>query len=871
MEKEQELVWVEAQKIGISIDLLAAAKQQLLFLAAVDKNRWLYDGPTLDHAIYRYNVCWLPLLAKHSESPVFEGPLVIPLDCEWVWHCHRLNPVRYKNDCEEFYGRILDYSNVVSSLKGICRKHTEEIWSRMYPDEPYDFDLRKVYCATNEKTLGVEKCTTYDLVSAVKRQSPFYYQVSRPHVSNDIFLEEAVNRYKGFLYLIKRNIEQSVRRFCVPTYDIDLIWHTHQLHPISYCKDLSEALGKILEHDDMDSDRTKGKKLDVGFSGTTKQWEETFGTRYWKAGAMYRGSGPSPLTITSLLPNILRKDVLAPNEIQKIIQLPEVKIVEVLLEIVGIKNLPEGLKGSLFVTFSKKQPDVFFNVKRKLTILSESGEKQVASFQCEPKGELLFELVTCSPSNLLLTKAFKTMGTSSLSLHDFLNPVSKLSVEKWVELLPSSGNLSSKPIRLRIAVSSTAPVQAPHVLHMVHSRSLLKNSCLFPIPGRVQYAKSWTHIVDENGTEIISLNMRDSTKEKAKDKSIQKKQVIGAMTSGETLALAEYVGTWWSLLDSQWCLQLIAKSSEDGHVLELMGSRMVIIFFPPHFPLKESSLFIVNAFLFIIFLFNHRQSEHLVLHHTLVEFSTEDPYGKAMALLNLKSGTVKVKEEWLVLPMIISAFILANILKNEGYGGFILRGGSLKELDGDVEKVSGLHEEAEQINQSNSTEVIARLNVDAVKSGGCGGGCGSGCRHMVKSGGCGSGCGGGCGGCGSMVNSGGCGSGCGGGCGGCGSMVNSGGCGSGCGGGCGGCGSMVNSGGCGSGCGGGCGGCGSMVNSGGGGSFALGNMVESGGCGGCGGSSSNNNPTFESTVGNSPIEACPKDSSIHVTEAVVVA
>lgn len=53
MEKEQGLEWIEAQKIEISLDLAAAAKNQLEFLAAVDRNRWLYDGPTLHRAIYR--------------------------------------------------------------------------------------------------------------------------------------------------------------------------------------------------------------------------------------------------------------------------------------------------------------------------------------------------------------------------------------------------------------------------------------------------------------------------------------------------------------------------------------------------------------------------------------------------------------------------------------------------------------------------------------------------------------------------------------------------------------------------------------------------------------------------------------------------
>ncbi|KAJ0040713.1 hypothetical protein Pint_27772 [Pistacia integerrima] len=330
MEKEQELEWLEAQKIGISVDLVAAAKRQLQFLAAVDKNRCLYEGPALQRAIYRYNACWLPLLAKHSESQIIEGFLVVPLDCEWIWHCHRLNPVRYKTDCEELYGKTLDNSNVVSSVQGTCKKETEEIWNRLYPDEPYDLDLTKAILEDSSAELsGLEKYTKYDLVSAVSRQIPFFYQVSRSHVNNDIFLEEAVARYKGFLHLIKKNKERSIKRFTVPTYDIDLIWHTHQLHPVAYCMDVTVVLGKVLEHDDMDQDRSKGKKLDTGFSGTTKQWEETFGLRYWKAGAMYRGITPSPLTTVPFSSNHVRKEVIPSKEYQKIIDLPELKVVEV--------------------------------------------------------------------------------------------------------------------------------------------------------------------------------------------------------------------------------------------------------------------------------------------------------------------------------------------------------------------------------------------------------------------------------------------------------------------------------------------------------------------------------------------------------------
>lgn len=156
----------------------------------------------------------------------------------------------------------------------------------------------------------------------------FLPQVSRSYVNNEVFLQEAVARYKGFLYLIKKNRERSLRRFCVPTYDVDLIWHTHQLHPESYSNDMVKLIGKVLEHDDTDSDRGKGTKLDTGFSNTTSQWEETFGRRYWKAGAMYRGNAPSPVaTCPFAASDVLSKE--EKEDFKNLIQVPEVEVVEV--------------------------------------------------------------------------------------------------------------------------------------------------------------------------------------------------------------------------------------------------------------------------------------------------------------------------------------------------------------------------------------------------------------------------------------------------------------------------------------------------------------------------------------------------------------
>ncbi|WRX29981.1 Glycine-rich domain-containing protein-like - like 3 [Theobroma cacao] len=515
-----------------------------------------------------YKYCWLPRLAIHAESSVSEGPLVVPLDCEWIWHCHRLNPGCYKADCKELYGRILDNQNVISSTRAICRKQTEEIWKRMYPDEPYVLNTITHFLENVEDFQRVPKSTEYDLISAVKRQSLFFYQVSRFHMNGDLFLEEAVARYKGFLHLFKRNWEKSVRCFCVPTYDIDLIWHCHQLHPFSYCKYLVATMGKILEHDDTDSDRAKGKKLDNGFSETTKQWEDTFGSRS-----------------------------------------------NIMLEIVGVRDLPHGHKGSLFVTISKKQPDIIFNCKRSLSILSETREKQVTVFQCEPRGDLVFELMT--PSALAITRAAKKLGTTSISLKDLVNPVSQLSMEKWFDLVSNSVLAYSKPTSLRIAFSFTPPIPATYVLHSVQTQTRSISNICFPL----------IHGMDEAGNDVISIQIRDSVKEEASDNCQSKKEVIGVTTSGERHVLAEASGTGWSLMNSNWRFRVQEKFNEDGHAFGFKGNRKVIVF-------RGRKLgYEINSGK------KQKKEQHFM---TAVEFSVEDPYGKAVALLNFKSGIMEV-------------------------------------------------------------------------------------------------------------------------------------------------------------------------------------------------------------------------------------
>ncbi|KAG9440060.1 hypothetical protein H6P81_020225 [Aristolochia fimbriata] len=847
MEPDQEVEWLKAQKIEVSVDLVAAAQRQLQFLATVDKNRFLYDGPMLKRAIYRYNACWLPLLAKHSAFPVLEGPLVVPFDCEWIWHCHRLNPVQYKADCEKLYGQILDNKHVVSVVQGISMQQTEKIWSSLYPEEPYElnfsnFPLKNSLENLYEAELGIQ----YDLASAVKRQSSFFYQVSRPHMHDSHFLQGAVARYKGFLHLIKRNKEKALRRFCVPTYDIDLIWHSHQLHPASYCKDLIEILGRVLEHDDTDSDRTKGKKLDVGFSGTIKQWEETFGLRYWRAGAMYRGNAPSPVSDTPWQPKCVGKNIGPCNEFEKCLELPKTEIMEVNLEFVKVKTVSDCQKGHFFLLVRKSQPDMFFGSKKSLKILSSTREKHVATFQCEPRGELKFVLISHSLSHLPLSKPSRIMGTMSISVQDLMRFSSTLTVEKWFELEPPSGASEPKALKLHLAVSWTTPTVAPNMFRMVQFRSNVATSCLFSLPGTTQQLRHWSQVVDSTGEEIMSLQMRNSEKE------VKRRELIGVIGSTSIkCVLAESTEIGWSLLDSHWFLQLKKISDMEGYRIDLRGDREVKLFQGRKLEYEPKYC-------------SNQKNECDFM--TAVSFSTEDPYGKAIALLNLKSSLLMVNEEWFALPAVLLLNLLSDILRKDS------RIGMAKNEEMNV-NLSDKVDEFERTKLGRLDACCGDKNNMQIKSSACGecvaglGGCGAVHGNVVHAGGCG-GCGSGCGGCGAgdenAVQAGGCGGcgGCGAGCGGCGAGLGNAGQASGCGrcggGACGGRGGgtgnrsaadenhentvATGSGGCGGCRGGGCGG-GACGGSGvGTGNRSAANekhestvATASGGCGGCGG------------------------------------
>ena len=262
--------------------LTQGALAELEFLQLVDQYPSLHTaGPILDNAIRRYEHFWLPLVARYTGDDKERGKdthfslRAAPLDVAWVWHVHMLSPVAYQRHCMSLFKKILNHDYRSRDLnKG------RQLWQDSDYAEPFDVDLVTPPFSVPEYNSQI----SYDLRSAAFRQSKFYYNVSLPHYKDPIFLEAAYERYKHHLHL-KKTIPHL---FAVPCYDFDLIWHAHQLYPLTYFSDMKALLGFVLDHDDTETGRVPGSKLYESEMLTRKAWANS-GMPFAKRGAMYRG------------------------------------------------------------------------------------------------------------------------------------------------------------------------------------------------------------------------------------------------------------------------------------------------------------------------------------------------------------------------------------------------------------------------------------------------------------------------------------------------------------------------------------------------------------------------------------------------------
>ncbi|KAK6216512.1 hypothetical protein LQW54_003518 [Pestalotiopsis sp. IQ-011] len=122
-----------------------------------------------------------------------------------------------------------------------------------------------------------------DLVGAVMRQGVFtqkMYKIawlSSPEA--DQTMARFLIKYDRFFSIMATKPEQVM----VPTVDIDLIWHTHQLSPRQYYRFTVAKIGLFVDH----HDKVDEDKLSEAFGWTTKTYQTMYGEIYSECTCWY--------------------------------------------------------------------------------------------------------------------------------------------------------------------------------------------------------------------------------------------------------------------------------------------------------------------------------------------------------------------------------------------------------------------------------------------------------------------------------------------------------------------------------------------------------------------------------------------------------
>jgi hypothetical protein len=180
-----------------------------------------------------------------------------------------LHPAR-TNDIPSWKKLFLAFQNTVRQLKAAG------VWRQM--------NRRNVFARLRVAYQGlVWRDLSIDLVAAALRQRNFAQKITGKEcegIDSPQPLLQAITRYHKFMMLLKRSEglwEASKRQnHLVPTLDIDLCWHTHQLHPVDYRNWCGGQLGRFINHDD-----TIGKNdLKDGLRDTSLAWFKAYREPY---------------------------------------------------------------------------------------------------------------------------------------------------------------------------------------------------------------------------------------------------------------------------------------------------------------------------------------------------------------------------------------------------------------------------------------------------------------------------------------------------------------------------------------------------------------------------------------------------------------
>eukprot|EP00897_Mesotaenium_endlicherianum_P003825 jgi/Mesen1/3470/ME000195S02619 len=783
----------KAAAIVISLDLVTAAKRQLQLLQAVDRFPCLYQGPAVAQAIRRLRApC-----ASHmrldkvepaqqeqldrvdSTAPTKVAQLVPPLDVHWVWHVHRLAPVAYARDCQRMFGCVLDCPPAAPAPTDqqelVSMRLTRELWAARFPQEPFDLDLAGM-SSQLAALEGVDpgqrpgKSAGPSLVHAWSHHGPAAPgggQVSQPYMYDDHFLAGALERYRKFLHVVWA---AGGKVFCVPTYDIDVMWHAHQLAPACYARDTTAVLGRVLDHDDSDATvaRSAATRLHEGFTQTAVLWERLYGAAYGV------GMGTGMGTVVMGIPMTPAPPPLPPRDVNEAWGLQKRFTAQVCIAVIEAVDLPK-ISGQFFVKARLMSKCDAMRLRTPLVPAPPAAGgiaswRTVWTLQCELAARGVTLQLKGAPAGALWRRMSRVLGECHVGFDellasptlsfDKLMPVRKerASPKKHADATRAAEKPKSPSPSglLRVGASISPPLQAPYLLLMIPSESIDDSGDRIAWRSIVPAgAPRGTHVPQKGRWMTRQHEVETVEQRKVSDPDVER--------------------TWGTCANhlpsrASWTLS-VTRDPRNGHWARATSIQLAIEG-QAEYPVR----LVVGRWL--QYEVPGGRPEHEEGYVTVIRYSSHAPQGKATCLLNWRTGGIEVHAEEDVVLMLGVATALQqtmfdfqganrskpnrrqprrrNFRKDDEWGAVV--------IESETRPGGGMRSgQRAPLDHWYSYDMLMWNNVmlyNAVSSA-CGGGCGGGgCNSASGCGGVG-GCGGGGGGDGG-------GGGCGGGCGGCG-------------------------------------------------------------------------------------------------------
>jgi hypothetical protein len=235
----------QVEEDEFSNKLVDLVLNNLEFLECVHSSKIDFDQSLIRRAVYRYEKYWMPFCVQLIKAEKCQADEIYPPhDIAWVWRCHMLSPINYRNDCVSVCGLVLDHSCFTMVEIKSKQKLAEKLWHEQKLKPSFEFWDRDDAIGDYLQYKNHVSKLKYDLITASNVEKQFCSLVSLPHFKTRAYMLHLLEKYQKELFY-HRQEEAVFAAQAMGCPEMELIRQTHQLHPSMYLKDVLEAKSSL--------------------------------------------------------------------------------------------------------------------------------------------------------------------------------------------------------------------------------------------------------------------------------------------------------------------------------------------------------------------------------------------------------------------------------------------------------------------------------------------------------------------------------------------------------------------------------------------------------------------------------------------------